>query len=425
MPLFILLLISAFVIADVAWTTVIARRLRRRGFGKVARGLFLAFMLAQFVGILWMLLGRMLAVGSPPPLLAAEMLMWHLVTLPILLIGSIVVAIVALIGFIFRRAFLHRSAPRCSEAAGPPAFGNASAATLQRSADVPTANDIATTSRRTFVLGAIAAAPPLFTLATAGYSRTQWEQFRIRKIDVALRALPRELDGLTIAQVSDIHTGEFTTPRLMTRIIEATRALNADVIAMTGDLINRRLSDLDEGLDLGRRLNDAGNVYLIEGNHDLFEGRSIFQKRVRDAGLPLLVNQSAILRPRGRAMDVQLLGLEWGTPQLGGERAARAAMPNLLSQIRDEAFPILLAHHPHAFDYADETVPLTLAGHTHGGQLGLTPSLTFGRLMYRYSSGLYRQGDRAIVVSNGVGNWFPLRVNVPAEIVQITLRKMN
>ncbi len=98
-------------------------------------------------------------------------------------------------------------------------------------------------------------------------------------------------------------------------------------------------------------------------------------------------------------------------------------------KLRDPAAcPILLAHHPHAWDYVSG-IPLTISGHTHGGQLMLTDDIGFGPEIFRYWSGLYTQkagkpaeGD-ALVVSNGTGNWFPLRVNAPAEIVHITLKR--
>ncbi len=97
-------------------------------------------------------------------------------------------------------------------------------------------------------------------------------------------------------------------------------------------------------------------------------------------------------------------------------------MPQVLARRRPGYFPILLAHHPHAFDMAaDDGVPLTLSGHTHGGQLNITPKFGAGSLMFKYWSGLYRRKDSALVVSNGVGNWFPLRINAPAEIVRIRL----
>jgi len=122
---------------------------------------------------------------------------------------------------------------------------------------------------------------------------------------------------------------------------------------------------------------------------------------------------------------VQLLGLSWTRVRGEGRDAAiSAAVKKLLQQRVAEAFPILMAHHPHAFDAAaEEQMPLTLSGHTHGGQLMLNEALGFGPALFRYWSGLYSRGQSKLIVSNGVGNWFPLRVNAPAEIVHLTLRR--
>ena len=81
-----------------------------------------------------------------------------------------------------------------------------------------------------------------------------------------------------------------------------------------------------------------------------------------------------------------------------------------------------MAHHPHAFDPAAAAgLPLVLSGHTHGGQLNLSDRVGFGPLFYRYWSGRYAKPGSRLVVSNGVGNWFPLRVRAPAEIIHLTL----
>jgi predicted MPP superfamily phosphohydrolase len=114
-----------------------------------------------------------------------------------------------------------------------------------------------------------------------------------------------------------------------------------------------------------------------------------------------------------RGQAVRILGLRWDE----GDGIAS----DLARRDRDD-FTILLAHHPDAFDAAAQAdVPLTLAGHTHGGQLMLTPHFGFGPWLYRYWSGLYRKGASQLVVSNGVGNWFPLRIGAPAEIIFLTL----
>src|SRR5690606_5613321 len=106
------------------------------------------------------------------------------------------------------------------------------------------------------------------------------------------------------------------------------------------------------------------------------------------------------------------------------EDAIAASMEELLRLRDPDAFPILLAHHPHAFDpAADAGLPLVFAGHTHGGQLMVNANFGFGPAMFRYWSGIYRKENSTLVVSNGVGNWFPLRTAAPAEILHLTLRR--
>jgi predicted MPP superfamily phosphohydrolase len=206
----------------------------------------------------------------------------------------------------------------------------------------------------------------------------------------------------------------------------AVNDLRSELVLVTGDLINGALHELPEGIDAVRRLDARSGVYMIEGNHDLFQGREAFESRVKASGIPLLVNETEQLTVRGH--PVQLLGLRWGGPRFrrrsGYDDATIAASFAELIAVRDpEAFPILLAHHPHAFDPAAAAqIPLTLSGHTHGGQLMLNAETGFGPLMFRYWSGHYAQGDSHLIVSNGVGNWFPLRTRAPAEIIHLTLR---
>jgi predicted MPP superfamily phosphohydrolase len=125
-----------------------------------------------------------------------------------------------------------------------------------------------------------------------------------------------------------------------------------------------------------------------------------------------------------RGAPLQLLGLSWTRARENRDTAIASSVRRLLARRQPEAFSILLAHHPHAFDAAAaESVPLVLSGHTHGGQLMLNKQFGFGPALFRYWSGLYRKGASQLIVSNGVGNWFPLRVRAPAEIVHITLSR--
>jgi predicted MPP superfamily phosphohydrolase len=264
-----------------------------------------------------------------------------------------------------------------------------------------------------------AATPALLTGGGVAFSLTQLPRFRIRAIDVALPSLPPELDGVRIALVSDLHVGTFTSRQTVNRIVAATSRLHADLVLLPGDLINNSLTDLSDALAAVSNMQSRHGSYLCIGNHDLIDNGAEFVRRTR-ARLPLLVDESRIVTIRGQL--VQLLGLPWNRDE---DRIANAVR-QLGRQIVSGAFPILLAHHPHAFDAAAAAgIPLTVSGHTHGGQLMLSDTVGFGPLLYRYWSGLYRKpehNDAALVVSNGAGHWFPLRTGAPAEIIHLTLR---
>jgi uncharacterized protein len=278
-------------------------------------------------------------------------------------------------------------------------------------------------NRREFLRFAGAMLPPFFTLSLTGIAMAQLNSIRVRRFVLPIAELPKELDGITIAQVSDMHVGRFTNGKVLQKMVRMVNEMRADLVLLTGDLINDALADLDTGLELTRALEARFGLAIIEGNHDLIENPAEFERRVRASGIPFLLDESAIIDVHG--FPVQLLGLSWTRVHGQGRDAAiGAAVKKLLEQREAGAFPILMAHHPHAFDAAAEAgLPLTLSGHTHGGQLMLNEQLGFGPVLFRYWSGLYQRDQSKLIVSNGVGNWFPLRVNAAAEIVHLTLRR--
>lgn len=281
-------------------------------------------------------------------------------------------------------------------------------------------------TRRQFLVGTAVMAPPVIATLAAWRSVSQMNYFRVNTVTLRILNLPPALAGLSIAHVSDIHIGKFTNDAVLKSIVEATNQLNPDLVLFTGDLIDYTLADLPAGLGILRRLNPKIGLCMCEGNHDLFESRRGFERQVEAAGFPLPINSSHHVNVRGQ--DVQLLGLRWGGADLLDESLAATeeliaeSVQTLTAQLRPGSFPIMLAHHPHAFDYIGQAnIPLTLAGHTHGGQLNVGP-IHPGSLRFRYLSGLYQRGGRQLFVSNGVGNWFPLRIGAPAEIVHLTLQ---
>jgi predicted MPP superfamily phosphohydrolase len=339
---------------------------------------------------------------------------WHLVVLPTVLLSFFVATTFSTITAVARqlRPMRHR------RSAGAPA----------EPASVAVPALAVSPSRRQFIATAlVAAGPPLLQVAGVTTATLQMGQFRVRRFDIGYKNLPAALEGVTIAHLSDTHLGRFTTRADVRHIIDATNRLDADVVAFTGDLIDFDIEQLPAGIELLKGLRPRSGIVMIEGNHDLFQDRAGFERGVKNAGFPLLLNESHVLRVGAAGYPMNFLGLQWGSPALRRDPMLQEWSQKTLAQRNPDAFNVLLAHHPHGFDYAAETggVPLTLAGHTHGGQLMLTPGVGPGPLMYRYWSGLYRHRanpDAACVVSNGIGNWFPLRINAPAEIVHMTLR---
>jgi predicted MPP superfamily phosphohydrolase len=277
----------------------------------------------------------------------------------------------------------------------------------------------------TRIIGLMAVGLPFVValLATA-VAVVQLNRFRVNRITLKIPNLPPALRGLTIAHLSDLHIGKLTRGKVLDDIVVATNRLEADLILLTGDLINFSIEDLPKAFEMLRAMKSRYGLFLCEGNHDLIESRSEFEAATQASGLGFLLNESAAVMVKGQV--VQILGLRWGEgPGRTGETVGSApqdALHDLLANGATDAFTILLAHHPDAFDAAAGAgIPLTLAGHTHGGQLMLTRSIGFGPWLYRYWSGFYRKGGSQLIVSNGAGNWFPLRINAPAEIIHLTL----
>jgi len=381
---------------DILWWWVLARATNR----KWIRAFVTIFMIAQTAGLIWLISGRLFQTGWDrwlPKSATAAIFIWHFIGLGLLSLLAVALIPIFLVQQMVRIGRRHR----------------------QPEEQLPDHRNHYT--RREFLSVAAAITPPLLTLGLTGIALSQLNQFRVRRLVVPIRDLPRDLDGTTVAHVSDMHVGRFTSGRLLREMVRVVNEFRADLVLLTGDLINDALATLDEGIDLVRALDPRLGLYLIEGNHDLIENASEFERRVKASGIPFLLDESAIASVHG--VPVQLLGLSW-TRRHGAnhDEAISRSVRALLQQRRPDVFPILLAHHPHAFDAAAEAgMPLTLSGHTHGGQLMLNEQLGFGPALFRYWSGLYTRGQSKLIVSNGVGNWFPVRANAPAELIHITL----
>jgi uncharacterized protein len=387
---------SLMIAMDAIWW-VVAMRLTKKRLWRVLVSVFIG---AQLVAQLLLMSGLFSSRDFPKVVIVA-VVVWHFfalaLTLPVLLTFGIVRAC----AWMSRRTGLRRNRP-----VAPPISANS-------------------ITRRQFIGAAAALAPPLFTVGLTGVALAQLNSFRVRRFTLSIPTLPRVLDGITIAHISDIHVGRYTRGQVLRDMVNTTNALQPDLVVMTGDLIDHSLDDLPEGISLMKAMPGRYGQYLIEGNHDLFDDAGEFERRVKASGLPLLLDESVVANVRG--YPVQFFGLSWLGPSTGNNRqrdqATALQVHQLMKRRQLDAFPILLAHHPHAFDAAVKSdLPLTLAGHTHGGYAMLDNQHGLGPVLFRYWSGLYTQGQSQMIVSNGVGNMFPIRINAPAEIVHLTLR---
>lgn len=375
-----------------------------------------AFVIAQVVTYAWLVISRFNVVPQPnSATLVASAYIWHLLALPLAGVSAAVAALGLAVSAI-RRKTGSRHSPTPATTQEPST--DLSGVEPQSKSEEAAAQGW---TRRQMLVATAVALPPVFSIVATGRSLYQVQHFRVRTIDVPIPGLPTPLEGMTIAHVSDMHVGRFTNGAVLRQIVDATNALRADLTLVTGDLIDYAISDLPAALDAVKKLDARSGVYCCEGNHDLFDDRDEFEHQARAARIGMLLNEAAAVRVRG--VDVQLLGLRWGSELNPRAAELQQNLPGIIEKRSTDAFPILLAHHPHAFDAAvDAGIPLTLSGHTHGGQLMLGPNLGAGPLMFKYWSGLYTRAASSLVVSNGTGNWFPLRTFAPAEIVHITLR---
>jgi uncharacterized protein len=383
---------------DAVWW-IIALRLAKKTVWRVLISLFMA---AQMAAVANELLGRVghenidLSLYVPVAGLATLQI-WHYLALPAIACAGLIYACVR---FIQRRRL--KKAPVTTQPASAPAATDP-------------------VSRRQFIGACATLSPCLFTFGLAGIAVNQLNHFRLRRFDLSIPALPQALDGLTIAHISDIHVGEWTHGRILRDLVDATNNLRADLVVVTGDTINYEISDLPNAVDLIKKMESRYGTWMIEGNHDLYEDGLEFERSVKASGIPLLLDEAMMANIRG--CPVQLFGIRW-MEGLGMHRDQVTALQvrEMMKQRQPDAFPIFLVHHPHAFDAAVEAgLPLTLSGHTHGGQLMLDNQLGVGPAMFRYWSGLYKKNNCQLIVSNGVGNMFPIRVNAPAEIIHLTL----
>jgi hypothetical protein len=339
------------------------------------------------------------------------------------LLGLLVVGV----GPRVRLGFHDAPRPRWVGAVAAPAFDAIWTAALIAPATTTLAFALAVPAflARPGALGALAVlrAGALFALVLAAYGvfvRRRW--VRVRRLEVPIAALPVGLDGYRIAHLSDLHIGTLTRAGEASRWVAATNRLGADLVAITGDLLSTGSGFHGEVTETLSALRARHGVFACLGNHDYYEEDALCLA-LDQVGVRVLRNEGVAVGADGGEGDGVALfvaGVEdlWrGTVDLAAALAGRGARP-----------VVLLAHNPDLFPAAAEAgAALTLAGHTHAGQIALpflVERLGLAHLSTRFAAGLFARGDAKLFVHAGLGTTGPaVRIGAAPEIVELVLRR--
>ncbi len=241
---------------------------------------------------------------------------------------------------------------------------------------------------------------------------------RVVDVGVELPALPAALVGFTIVQLSDIHVGPTIKAARVRAIVERVNALQADLIAITGDVVDGSVAALRADTAPLGALRARHGAWLVTGNHEYYAGVAEWIDEFERLGLRCLLNAHAVI-----AHDDARLVLAGVTDYGAGafDPAHRSDPARALHGSPADAPRILLAHQPaSAADAAAAGVDLQLSGHTHGGQFW--PWNLFVGLQQPFTAGLHRIGAMQIYTSRGTGYWGPpKRFGAPSEITRIRL----
>jgi len=305
-------------------------------------------------------------------------------------------------------------------------------------------------SRRTFFRTAsvvAGAAPFLGVMYGFAAERLRYE---LRRIEIPLNNLPPELDGMQIVQLSDIHLSNYMTRESVRRAVDMANDVGADLAVVTGDLITGMHDSMWDCVEEVRQLRAPLGVYGCNGNHEIYaRAEDLAERLYQQAGMKLLRRENAIIHYKGGQLN--LIGVDYER-----ERAASGRKQQMLANfeplVRRDMPNILLSHNPNTFNRAAELgIELSLAGHTHGGQVQveiLDVSLSPARFITDYIAGLYHRpllmpdqpkrmgetiklmpnapnGLAALYVNRGIGTvGAPVRLGAPPEITHIILRRV-
>ena len=275
--------------------------------------------------------------------------------------------------------------------------------------------------RRRLLKGA--AALPVAAAAAGVYGGTVGRtDIALREFIVPVPGIDDALDGFCIAQLSDIHLGLFFSLEEWRALLEQAAATDADALAVTGDLFD----DDDMNAEAARILDEyvprfPKGIWFCYGNHEYFRNIEATEEALSKTRVHVLRDESALAVDGARPL--WFVGVDYPRMRALFAVDGSASMETAMRGVPKNAVKVLLAHHPDFFDAAAKyNVELALAGHTHGGQLGIF-GLPIVPPVFKYMRGVYHVGKTFGYVHSGNGSWFPYRLGCPPEIAVFVLKK--
>lgn len=267
------------------------------------------------------------------------------------------------------------------------------------------------------------AVPVLAALAAAAGVLGARRRAPVCQVDIPIDGLPPALHGFTVAQITDVHVGPTVKRAYVQRIVDAVNQLDADAVAITGDLVDGRVHDLRQDVAPLADLRSRHGSFFVTGNHEYYSGATEWIDALRGLGIRVLLNEHVVLQ-HGGARLVMAGVADWSAGHFeathrSDARAALAGAPT------DAGLRLLLAHQPRsAAGAADAGFDVQLSGHTHGGQF--LPWNFFVRLQQPFTAGLHRLRGLWVYVSRGTGYWGPpMRLGAPSEITRVRFIQLN
>lgn len=259
-----------------------------------------------------------------------------------------------------------------------------------------------------------------------------WKRLELKHITFTSPDLPPYFDGYRLVQITDFHLGSFPPGNdFVQKVVNATNNEEPDMILFTGDLVNNQASEVEPYLDTLGQLHASDGIYSIWGNHDYCEygnnhsigalkrNRRMLYGYQESLGWHQLMNEHHVVS-HGMA-SIAVIGVENpGQPPFTNRSNLKKAMKGL----NPDMFKILLSHDPHHWrrEVVGKKIQLTLAGHTHAGQLKIG-KWTPARMAFKEWGGAYRIGEQILYVSSGIGGSFPFRLGAWPELTVITLKR--